>query len=221
MEVAGFAIGVVGLAGLYSTCIQLLGQIESSRMDYIAGDLHTLHARLCATNYLLKEWGRGVGLDSTGIPNSDIRHPKLADAEKRKVAFCILASVERLFENMEKLEKYGLVLKNVPILESSATVIEANAEIDKLTKNAAKKFSISRRIVWVVRDKDRFGQLLATLATLIGNLYEVIPPESAHALAVEGLTKKLAELCCSTDGMLKSTVTLPYGIFPRVVLTIL
>jgi len=85
MEVAGFAIGVVGLAGLYSTCIQLLGQIESSRTDYIARDLHTLHARLCTTRHLLKEWGQAIGLDSNGIPNSEIHNPKLADAEKRKV----------------------------------------------------------------------------------------------------------------------------------------
>ena len=108
--------------------------------------------------------------------------------------------MERLFENMEKLEKYGLVLKNV-LLDSSGTVAEANKEIDKLTKNAAKKISVPRRIVWVVRDKDRFQQLLSNLATLIGNLYDVIPPEPAHVPAVEGLTKKLAELCCSIDGM--------------------
>jgi hypothetical protein len=102
---------------------------------------------------------------------------------------------------MEKLDKYGLMLKNVPLLDASGTVAEANTEIDRLTKNAAKKISVPRRIVWVVRDKDRFQQLLANLATLIGNLYEVIPPEPAHVLAVEDLTKKLAELCCSIDGM--------------------
>jgi hypothetical protein len=49
MEVAGLAIGVVGLAGLYSTCVELLGQIDSFRTDYIARELHTLHARLCAS----------------------------------------------------------------------------------------------------------------------------------------------------------------------------
>jgi hypothetical protein len=90
MEVAGFAIGVVGLAGLYSTCIQLLGQIESSRTDYIARELHTLHARLCTTRHLLKEWGQAIGLDSNGIPNSEIHNPKLADAEKRKVRLGLL-----------------------------------------------------------------------------------------------------------------------------------
>lgn len=90
MEVAGFAIGVVGLAGLYSTCIQLLGQIESSRTDYIARELHTLHARLCTTRHLLKEWGQAIGLDSNGIPNSEIHNPKLADAEKRKVRLDLL-----------------------------------------------------------------------------------------------------------------------------------
>jgi len=90
MEVAGFAIGVVGLAGLYSTCIQLLGQIESSRTDYIARELHTLHARLCTTRHLLKEWGQAIGLDSNGIPNSEIHNSKLADAEKRKVRLDLL-----------------------------------------------------------------------------------------------------------------------------------
>ena len=108
-----------------------------------------------------------------------------------------MASVERLFENMEKLEKYGLVLKNV----SSGTVAGVKMEIDKFTKDAARKISVPRRIVWVVRDKDRFEQLLANLATLVGNLYEVIPPEPGHVAAVEDLTKKLAELCCSIDGM--------------------
>jgi len=111
-----------------------------------------------------------------------------------------LASVERLFENMEKLEKYGLVLKNVP-LDSSGTVAGVKMEIDKFTKDAARKISVPRRIVWVVKDKDRFEQLLANLATLVGNLYEVIPPEPGHVIAVEGLTKMLAELCCSIDGM--------------------
>ena len=91
MEVAGLTIGVVGVAGLYSTCIQLLGQIESSRTDYIARELHTLHARLCATTHLLKEWGQAIGLDSNGIPNPQIHNPKLADAEKRKV--CLTSSL--------------------------------------------------------------------------------------------------------------------------------
>ena len=102
---------------------------------------------------------------------------------------------------MEKLEKYGLVLKNIPLPDSSGTVAEANTEINRLTKDAAKKFSVPRRIVWVVRDKDRFQQLLGNLATLVGNLYQVIPPEPVHVFAVEDLTKKLAELCCSIDGM--------------------
>jgi hypothetical protein len=102
MEVVGFTIGVVGLAGLYSTCIQLLGQIESSRTDYIARELHTLHARLCTTKHLLKEWGQALGLDSNGIPISESHNPKLADAEKRKVrldiltVICALKSIDRL-----------------------------------------------------------------------------------------------------------------------------
>ena len=90
MDVVGFTIGVVSIAGLYSTCIQLLGQIESSQTDYIASDLHILHARLCTTRHLLKEWGQAIGLDSNGNAVSGSQNPKLADAEKRKVLLDLL-----------------------------------------------------------------------------------------------------------------------------------
>jgi hypothetical protein len=73
MEVAGLAIGVVGLAGLHSTCVELLGQIDSFWTDYIARELHTLHARLCASLVSIR----------SGLPNSEVRSSSLKLARSR------------------------------------------------------------------------------------------------------------------------------------------
>ncbi|RBR27024.1 uncharacterized protein FIESC28_00096 [Fusarium coffeatum] len=60
MEAAGLAIGVVGIAGLFNTCLDSLSRFQAYKSS--TADHHVLDTRFRAARARFEKWGAGVGI---------------------------------------------------------------------------------------------------------------------------------------------------------------
>ncbi|KAJ5769021.1 hypothetical protein N7520_003580 [Penicillium odoratum] len=62
MEPVSFAVGIIGLAGLFSTCLDVLEKVDSWK-DF-GSDSRSLSAQLKAHRLRLERWDKAVGLEN-------------------------------------------------------------------------------------------------------------------------------------------------------------
>jgi len=60
MEAAGLAIGVIGIAGLFNTCLDSLSRFQVYKSS--TADSHILDTRFRAARARFEKWGNGVGI---------------------------------------------------------------------------------------------------------------------------------------------------------------
>ncbi|RYP08295.1 hypothetical protein DL765_008837 [Monosporascus sp. GIB2] len=86
MEPIGLTVGVVGLAGLFSSCLEVIEKVHSYRT--FGSDLHVLDAQFMAEKLCFEKWGRAVGLDQ--MESGDYHHalddPETATAVREHLA---------------------------------------------------------------------------------------------------------------------------------------
>ena len=76
MEAAGLAIGVIGIAGLFNTCLDSLSRFQAYKSS--SADSHILDTRFRAARARFEKWGSSVGIQEgrlrpdhhTGLDNS-------------------------------------------------------------------------------------------------------------------------------------------------------
>lgn len=77
MEIAGVAVGIVGLAGLFASCLETIDRVNSYlKFD---ADLYVLESRFDAVRIRFKRWGPAVGIGEGEL--SDNHHPALNDKD--------------------------------------------------------------------------------------------------------------------------------------------
>uniref|UniRef100_A0A8H7TT20 ZZ-type domain-containing protein n=1 Tax=Bionectria ochroleuca TaxID=29856 RepID=A0A8H7TT20_BIOOC len=77
METAGLVIGVVGLAGLFNSCLEALDKLQTYRT--FGNDSHILDTRFSATKARFERWGPGVGIERGQLMHA--HHPALDDKD--------------------------------------------------------------------------------------------------------------------------------------------
>lgn len=110
MEAAGLAIGVVGLAGLFKSCMELLSLISTTgSMDR---DYHILHAKLELERECLLLWAQQVRLFD---PNQQ-HDRRLDDPAVFAVVKQTLEAINLLMtESTTMQDRYGLVAERTDI----------------------------------------------------------------------------------------------------------
>ncbi|KAI9896030.1 hypothetical protein N3K66_009099 [Trichothecium roseum] len=99
MEVAGLVIGVAGLAGLFSTCLEAMAKVQDY-VDY-RSDLFMLETQLRAVKVRFEKWGKCVGVaEGKSLVN---HHPALSDEQ-------ISRSVRELLECINNICKVAWTL---------------------------------------------------------------------------------------------------------------
>ncbi|KAH7110518.1 hypothetical protein B0J13DRAFT_591130 [Dactylonectria estremocensis] len=77
MEPISFAVGVIGLAGLFSSCLEAVDKVQTYRS--FGSDSHVLDTRFTAAKVRLATWGRRVGFIEKAL--SEDHHPALDDRD--------------------------------------------------------------------------------------------------------------------------------------------
>ncbi len=174
MEPVGFAFAVVGLAGLFSTCLDCFHLVQTG--CYLGRDSLILETKYSNQRLRLSAWGRACGFlddnDSSGCG------PQLQWSEEIQSAVSdTLRRIAALFQDHQTLSRrYGLSfdapdatrsLMRVPIpLGSLARRLHARAVKRPVT-------GVQAAVQWAIVDKDKFSDLVTHLKDFIDDLEDL------------------------------------------------
>lgn len=196
MEIAGLAVGVVGLAGLFALYRDTMEQIDTYKN-------YKLESRHLVTQFMLikqmfRIWAEKVGIhDERGHKMTELHHPNLDKPEVASVVEAALWSIRRIFEAT------GKTSFTIPLeLADENLVFSADGSevLPKKNKNPNRlQSSTSRRdkIGWVLGGKTNFTKQVDLFEGLVEKLYILVPIQQAAELG-----SRLAELEISLQGIL-------------------
>ncbi|KAJ8132125.1 hypothetical protein O1611_g1496 [Lasiodiplodia mahajangana] len=174
MEAIGLGVGVVGLVGLFSTCIDMVERWDSYK-DFSL-ESGAIRARFFADRVRFRQWGQSVGMSAgagEGKPD-DHYHSALDDPTVRSAVDLILHSIENL-NDATKSWGSNLAHSSDPAdlqLEGNALFSHAHAQFAKLQITPSRR----SKVRWALRDKARTLNVVASFEALVQKLYDLIPP---------------------------------------------
>ncbi|KAH6686453.1 prion-inhibition and propagation-domain-containing protein [Plectosphaerella plurivora] len=158
MEVVGLGVGVIGLAGLFTACLDALDRVrafksytfdsEASRVQF---DGHKLR---------LEEWGRNVGL-KRGQPGSG-DHERLRDPETMKLVEDTLNVIHQIIGDGS----------------NQSSLLRRKA--GKLSQ-ASGSITTRQKLAWALGGKGTRANQVALLGNLINQLHSLVPPPPVNA----------------------------------------
>ncbi|KAF5554105.1 ankyrin [Fusarium phyllophilum] len=155
MEVTGLAVGVVGLAGLFSVCLDSLSRFQTYRESNT--ETHVLDTRFRAARARFEQWGASVGI-SNGRLQPD-HHRGLDNKETAD-----------LIENI--LQIIAKTICDDSILQRKRTRPQLQSE-----QFGGLSQSRGRRLKWALGGKESRNEQVDIFEKLVQQLYNLIPPE--------------------------------------------
>ncbi|KAI0906228.1 prion-inhibition and propagation-domain-containing protein [Ustulina deusta] len=166
MEAAGLGIGIVGLAGLFSSCVDIAERWDSYK-EFLT-ESASLRARLTADRVRFQLWGQTVGIGKGRY--EDNHHKALDNPSIRSAIDLILQSIKKIDEDANRLAPH---LEHGP---DSAGLLP-NEESQRLRTPKLLELSTRRsRIAWALRGRGRAITLVVSFETLVQKLHDLVPP---------------------------------------------
>lgn len=209
MEVAGLAIGVISIASLFQTCVQLFDVISLGRTR--GKDYEILSCKLEVERLRLIVWGQKIGLSNPrtrveaaslapSVPNSPTAleswsgYPRISSLISH-----ILTCLKLIFEDVERLERrYGL--RKVPHLPQlgqqlaggffmPTTFRQVHDDLQLTMKESQRETVVLAKARWAILDRTKFSTLIEDIKGFNDSLYFIIsnPPISAPTQLQDGL----------------------------------
>ncbi|KAE9566076.1 hypothetical protein CGMCC3_g17755 [Colletotrichum fructicola] len=170
MEPVGLAVGVAGLAGLFSTCLEAVQRVASYK-NY-GRDSRSLAAQFDADKHRLEQWGQAVGIKDGKL--SDTHHPALDDAQKLSIVHKLLVSIQGFCSGADDTIDQRPALadgefpKNKLVSTRLARPHQSAPTDPKL-----------RQVAWALHGKAKRTEHVQTFATLVQYLHSVVSPDDA------------------------------------------
>ncbi|RMZ90975.1 hypothetical protein DV736_g1815, partial [Chaetothyriales sp. CBS 134916] len=177
MDPIGFAIGVVSLASIVSTCIEGFHIFKSIR-GY-EHDAETIMLKLEIERELFIEWAYRVGLLRRHYVDANMFSPQ-AD----KLVHDVLVKIKQLLNEAEALaRKYGMIEDESwkSCFDSSTTTRGGTG------RSAAAKVPLSRKFMWTIHTKDEFESLIEQLHYFIERLDQMVKSVNQRQMLLKDL----------------------------------
>ncbi|KAJ5994204.1 hypothetical protein N7451_009928, partial [Penicillium sp. IBT 35674x] len=163
MDPISFAVGIIGLAGLFSTCLDVVEKFDSFKEFGI--ESRSISAQFEAQKLRLQRWGQAVGLQGDTLME---KHSKLLDDP---LTFSI---VEKLLSAIQGVCTYADDSAVAPITPS-----ERQSFRDQLWprqgRPAAPHESKREKISWALRKKAKKMAQVGQFCSLVDNLHSLVP----------------------------------------------
>ncbi|KAK5656775.1 hypothetical protein OQA88_4323 [Cercophora sp. LCS_1] len=184
MEVAGLAIGVIGLAGAFKDIIDLFALFTASRD--IDRDYGLLEAKHDLEKTTLLQWAESVRLLAVDYD----KHLDDPNIPLHNTLLCL----RLLLSDASKLkQKYGLIEAPAQSLLGGTRDVTSNVSapfVDKFARDFAafqirtrqEKPSVGARFKWAIQEKGKFEALVKNLGYFISKLKELVPPLPAEPM---------------------------------------
>ena len=171
MEPIGFTIGVVGLAGLFSVCLDLIDKVDSYKKFGL--ESRSIVAQFKADKHLFTQWAQDVGIDKNKLKNN--YHARLDNQETNSIVQEILSSIQEIFSNTE-----GMMSNLRPVVEAGpASFPDGIRFLNTRQKSQKPEGTISKRsrIGWSLRSKAKFISQVQQFGALVQRLHSLVPPD--------------------------------------------
>lgn len=186
-EVAGLALGVVGVAGLYSVTLQVIEQITDAAS--FNADFKTQSTKFTTVKTSLQVWGAGTGFAADGrlLPE----HNPVFDDQRvlydvQSALVCIQDACAQLRACLDKSDP------------SSGNAQQTSGSASSRARVAKKIASAGRRLRWAFQEKTKVEDLLNQIISLVGLLFNIARPKDALALDCDS---KLIQVLSISQGM--------------------
>ncbi|KAJ5931664.1 hypothetical protein N7516_006153 [Penicillium verrucosum] len=158
MEPVSFAVGIIGLAGLFSTCLEAVERFDSWK-DYDS-EFRSLVAQFKVQKLRLAKWGVAVGLEDDEL--SYVHNPLLDDPKIESTVKELLLAINTTCRDEDKAFLTPMLGK------------DENPTKDQPFHRHAPRESKRQKLGWVFRTKakrvaqvDRFSKLVESLHILV------------------------------------------------------
>lgn len=185
MEPAGLALGVIGLAGIFKSCVELFGYFSTYRSyghDYIL-----LDAKLHVEKAVLLQWADRVRLLHDDYDRR-LDNPTIREAVSEILSYII----HLLSESSSLQQRYGMKEAEAspphPPKPQNQTIggslmekfmDDYNAMQVRMHQRKATT-STSSKLKWMIVDKDRFNALIEDLSHFTSRLDVILPRDSSE-----------------------------------------
>lgn len=165
MEAVGLGVGIVGLAGLYTACLDAVNRVSSYRSSQ--ADSRDLDVQFAAEKLRFERWGRQVGVTSDQESPSKTIH---------RETYRVVKELLRIIQNICE-----------PNVDPSG-----NPSGARTTSLAQDGGSRRRKILWAMHGKKHRIEEVELLGKLIQQLYTLVPPgEEQSSLVAQGTVAKV------------------------------
>lgn len=173
MEPVGLAVGIVGLAGLFSTCLEALDKFDSYK-DF-GTDFRHLAAQFYADKHRLEKWGEAVGVLRDQTLDSD-PHPAFSDPKTHSTVEKLLTSIKEIGSDADdaflppnsgsdtRFPRYQLLSRNQ---------VEPHRSAPSESKRA--------KLWWALRDKEKRIFQVQQFGRLVQSLHDLVPPDGTKS----------------------------------------
>lgn len=165
MEPVGLAVGIAGLAGLFSSCIDIVDRAQTYRSFGV--DSEDLTTQLDGHKVLFERWGQKVGLDQKG-ERLERHHHKALDSLR------VLTAVENHLKTINRLFREDeLHQEKVFPDRGRGEGLSSAGQADKPSKWV--------RVGWAMGGKAKRMKRVALFGELVSQLYELVSVEDDTA----------------------------------------
>ncbi|KAJ6123241.1 hypothetical protein N7512_005706, partial [Penicillium capsulatum] len=157
MEAAGLAIGIGGLAGLFTTSLEVIHKVDSWKDS--GSESRSLTAQFEAHKLRLEKWGQAVGILTTPRARLLEQHHKLLDDQRtcNAVSNLLLAIQDVAGDN------------NHDVSRTSHSKSKRHSHLNKPVESTRQKLS------WTLLNKSRRMAQVEQLSSMVETLYGLVP----------------------------------------------
>jgi hypothetical protein len=171
MEPIGFAVGIAGLAGLFSVCLDVIDKVDSYK-DF-GVESRSIIAQFEADKHLFTKWAQDVGIDKDKIKNN--HHSHLDNPKTNLIVRKILSSIQEIFIKTERTVSNLQPAVEVGPTSSPDGILFLNTR--KKSQNPGGDISKRGRIGWSLRSKAKFIYQAQQFEALVQRLHSLVPPD--------------------------------------------
>jgi hypothetical protein len=206
MEPVGLAVGLLGLAGLFSSCLEAVDKVQDYRSYEV--ESQALSAQLKAERLRLEHWGEEVGFHQGQLLAN--HHPRLENPHISSAVKDLLLLIKRVCESEEASQRFSAAGGGSGH-EDSSPAIEAQP-----SRSAPSRWKRSR-VAWALRGKRERKEEVKHFGDIVQLLHNLVPPTNEKAaVGLNGSSGKDNDVPVPTQGEPYMAI---YSLPPRMPLT--
>jgi ankyrin repeat protein len=187
MELAGLFVGVGGLVGVCTACLDVIERVDAYKEFGI--EAHNIIARFQADKVRLRRWATELGIsDGTSKESLD---PRLQDPITETAVIELLDSARELFDATEIIRSK----LRTNSLKSNGPFLSIPGALTTITKSGnSPSTSVRGGLGWAIRRRGKFTNHAGMFSETVDLLYNFVPPASAEYQALNGVQQDVRSL---------------------------